>query len=82
MGEAACRGPIERHSTGPNLALNGPVSLIVSLPVAGFLGPVRVLFPNGISIGWTDYATSEHLCLFMSAHYTVFFCIYFIYIFN
>ena len=24
MGEAACRGPRERHSPGPNLALNGP----------------------------------------------------------
>jgi len=24
MGEAACRGPLERHSPGPNLALNGP----------------------------------------------------------
>jgi len=23
MGEAACRGPRERHSPGPNLALNG-----------------------------------------------------------
>jgi len=25
MGEAACRRPRERHSPGPNLALNGPV---------------------------------------------------------
>jgi len=25
MGEAAYRGPRERHSPGPNLALNGPV---------------------------------------------------------
>jgi len=24
MSEAACRGPRERHSPGPNLALNGP----------------------------------------------------------
>ena len=24
MGEAACREPRERHSSGPNLALNGP----------------------------------------------------------
>ena len=24
MREAACRGPRERHSPGPNLALNGP----------------------------------------------------------
>jgi len=24
MGEAACSGPRERHSPGPNLALNGP----------------------------------------------------------
>ena len=24
MGDAACRGPRERHSPGPNLALNGP----------------------------------------------------------
>ena len=26
MGEVACRGPRERHSPGPNLALNGPAS--------------------------------------------------------
>jgi len=26
MGEAACRGPRERHSPGPNLALNGPAN--------------------------------------------------------
>ena len=26
MGEAACRGPRERHSPGPNVALNGPGS--------------------------------------------------------
>ena len=31
MGEAACRGPRERHSPGPNLALNGPVCRFVSL---------------------------------------------------
>jgi len=24
MGEAACRGPSEHRSPGPNLALNGP----------------------------------------------------------
>ena len=26
MDEAACRGPRERHSPGPNLALNGNAS--------------------------------------------------------
>ena len=37
MGEAVCRGPRERHSPGPNLALNGPARALLDIhPVAFF----------------------------------------------
>ena len=54
MGEAACRGPRERHFPGPDLALNGPACLY-SLCIVQMLN-VRLTFAQNTS--YNSYSAS------------------------